>query len=88
MGYAVIQPNYRGSTGYGNAFLNKGEGQWGLKMQDDLLDAIGWAAKQGIADPKRVCIVGASYGGYAAMRGPSATAPIIAAPSPMRVFPT
>jgi len=68
-GYAVIQPNYRGSTGYGNAFKDMGEGQWGLKMQDDLLDAIDWAAKEGIADPKRVCIVGASYGGYAAMRG-------------------
>ncbi len=69
MGYAVIQPNYRGSTGYGVAFQKKGEGEWGLKMQDDLLDAIGWAAKQGIADSKRVCIIGASYGGYAAMRG-------------------
>ena len=68
-GYAVIQPNYRGSTGYGVAFQKAGEGEWGLKMQDDLLDAIGYAAKQGIADPKRVCIVGASYGGYAAMRG-------------------
>ena len=68
-GYAVIQPNYRGSTGYGTKLHEAGEGQWGLKMQDDLLDAIDWAAKEGIADPKRVCIVGASYGGYAAMRG-------------------
>lgn len=68
-GYAVIQPNFRGSTGYGKAFEEKSEGQWGLKMQDDLLDAIDWAASEGIADPKRVCIVGASYGGYAAMRG-------------------
>ncbi len=68
-GYAVIQPNYRGSTGYGRAFFDKGKGEWGLKMQDDLIDAIGWAAAQGIADAKRVCIVGASYGGYAAMRG-------------------
>jgi len=68
-GYAVIQPNYRGSTGYGVAFQKLGEGQWGLKMQDDLLDSIGHLAKQGIADSKRVCIVGASYGGYAAMRG-------------------
>ena len=67
-GYAVIQPNYRGSTGYGVAFQKLGEGEW-LKMQDDLLDAINHAAKQGIADPKRVCIVGASYEGYAAMRG-------------------
>ncbi|HEV2044001.1 MAG TPA: prolyl oligopeptidase family serine peptidase, partial [Sphingomicrobium sp.] len=68
-GYAVIQPNYRGSSGYGVAFQKLGEGEWGLKMQDDLLDAIDYAAKQGIIDRKRVCIVGASYGGYAAMRG-------------------
>ena len=67
--YAVIQPNYRGSTGYGTAFEKLGDGQWGLKMQDDLLDAVSWAAREGIADDKRVCIVGASYGGYAAMRG-------------------
>jgi dipeptidyl aminopeptidase/acylaminoacyl peptidase len=68
-GYAVIQPNYRGSTGYGSTFLKKGEGQWGLAMQDDLLDAVSYLAGQGIADPKRTCIVGGSYGGYAAMRG-------------------
>ncbi len=68
LGYAVIQPNYRGSSGYGRDFARKGEGEWGLKMQDDLNDAIGWAAKEGIADPKRVCMIGGSYGGYAAMR--------------------
>ncbi|WP_298092560.1 alpha/beta fold hydrolase [uncultured Sphingomonas sp.] len=68
LGYAVIQPNYRGSSGYGIDFAKKGEGQWGLKMQDDLDDAIPFLAKQGIADPKRVCMIGASYGGYAAMR--------------------
>ncbi|MCP1469991.1 dipeptidyl aminopeptidase/acylaminoacyl peptidase [Sphingobium sp. OAS761] len=67
-GYAVLQPNYRGSSGYGTAFAEKGEGQWGLSMQDDLNDAVDWAVQQGLADPKRVCIVGASYGGYAAMR--------------------
>ncbi|MGN6817842.1 MAG: alpha/beta hydrolase family protein [Sphingomonas sp.] len=67
-GYAVLQPNYRGSTGFGTKFTKLGEGQWGLKMQDDLVDAVAWAAKQGIADPKRVCIVGGSYGGYAAFR--------------------
>ncbi len=67
-GYAVLQPNYRGSSGYGTAFANKGEGQWGLAMQDDLNDAVDWAVQQGIADAKRVCIAGASYGGYAAMR--------------------
>ena len=68
IGYAVIQPNYRGSSGYGTAFVKLGEGEWGLKMQDDLNDAIGYLAKGGIADPKRVCIAGASYGGYAALR--------------------
>ncbi|MGT2513805.1 alpha/beta hydrolase family protein [Sphingomonas panni] len=68
IGYVVIQPNYRGSSGYGVAFAKKGAGEWGLKMQDDLNDAVTHLAKQGIADPKRVCMVGASYGGYAAMR--------------------
>ena len=67
-GYAVIQPNYRGSTGFGDDFRKKGDGEWGLKMQDDLNDAVTELAKQGIADPKRVCMVGGSYGGYAAMR--------------------
>lgn len=67
-GYAVLQPNYRGSSGYGTAFAAKGEGQWGLAMQDDLNDAVDWAVKEGIADAGRVCIAGASYGGYAAMR--------------------
>ncbi len=67
-GYAVVQPNYRGSSGYGTAFAQKGEGQWGLAMQDDLNDALSHLAKEGIADPKRACMVGASYGGYAAMR--------------------
>lgn len=68
-GYAVIQPNYRGSTGYGTAFRTLGEGQWGTGMQDDLNDGVKWLAGEGIADAKRVCIIGASYGGYAAMRG-------------------
>ncbi|WP_331010896.1 alpha/beta hydrolase family protein [Sphingomonas sp.] len=67
-GYAVIQPNYRGSSGYGTPFTAKGEGQWGLAMQDDLNDAVTALAAQGIADPKRVCMVGASYGGYAVER--------------------
>jgi dipeptidyl aminopeptidase/acylaminoacyl peptidase len=67
-GYAVIQPNYRGSSGYGTPFTEKGKGQWGLAMQDDLNDAVLALAKEGVADPKRVCMVGASYGGYAAMR--------------------
>lgn len=67
--YAVVQPNYRGSTGFGKAHYEAGKQQWGLTMQDDLNDAVAHLAKEGIADPKRVCIVGASYGGYAAMRG-------------------
>ena len=68
-GYAVVQPNYRGSTGYGKAFESAGDGEWGLKMQDDLNDAVADLATKGIVDPRRVCIAGASYGGYAAMRG-------------------
>lgn len=66
-GYAVLQPNYRGSGGYGKDFETLGEGQIGLSMQDDLDDAMDWAVAQGIADPARVCIVGGSYGGYAAL---------------------
>ena len=68
-GYAVVQPNYRGSTGYGKALQEAGDGQWGLKMQDDLNDVVDQLASQGTVDPKRVCIAGASYGGYAALRG-------------------
>lgn len=68
-GYAVMQPNFRGSTGYGETFERKGEGQMGFAMQDDISDGLAWAVKQGIADPKRACIIGASYGGYAAMWG-------------------
>lgn len=67
-GYAVLQPNYRGSSGYGSAFAARGEGEWGLAMQDDLLDGVDHLAAQGIADPARVCIAGGSYGGYAALR--------------------
>lgn len=67
-GYLVIQPNYRGSAGYGKAFQDAGLGEWGLKMQDDVDDALAWAAKEGYADPKRACVVGGSYGGYVAMR--------------------
>ncbi len=68
-GYAVLQPNFRGSTGYGTTFEKAGQGQMGFAMQDDISDGVQWAVAQGIADPKRVCIVGASYGGYAAMWG-------------------
>jgi dienelactone hydrolase len=68
-GYAVFQPNFRGSAGYGIAFRNAGFGQWGRKMQTDISDGVAALAKQGIVDPKRACIVGSSYGGYAALAG-------------------
>jgi len=68
-GYAVLQPNFRGSTGYGDDFLHAGDGQWGKKMQSDLSDGLAFLAEQGIVDPQRACIMGASYGGYAAMAG-------------------
>jgi dipeptidyl aminopeptidase/acylaminoacyl peptidase len=68
-GYAVLQPEFRGSTGYGKAFVEKGYGEWGHKMQDDLDDGVEWLAGTGQIDRKRVCLVGASYGGYAAMWG-------------------
>jgi dipeptidyl aminopeptidase/acylaminoacyl peptidase len=70
-GYAVLQANFRGSTGYGLAFMEAGYGEWGRKMQTDLSDGVRWLADQGWVDPERVCIVGASYGGYAAMAGPT-----------------
>ena len=66
-GYVVLQPQFRGSDGYGGAFMRAGFGQWGRKMQSDLSDGVRWLAGQGMVDPKRVCIMGASYGGYAAM---------------------
>lgn len=72
-GYAVLQPNFRGSSGFGAAFEEAGHGQWGGAMQSDLSDAVGAVTGQGIADPARVCIVGASYGGYAALAGATLT---------------
>lgn len=66
-GYAVLAPNYRGSGGYGFKFEAAGFRHWGDAMQNDLADAVNWAVAQGIADPKRVCILGGSYGGYAAL---------------------
>ena len=68
-GYLVVKPEYRGSEGYGGALLAAGDRQWGLKMQDDIADATVWAAQQGLEDPKRTCIAGASYGGYATLMG-------------------
>jgi dipeptidyl aminopeptidase/acylaminoacyl peptidase len=68
-GYAVLQANFRGSSGYGQDYVAAGYGEWGRKMQTDLSDGVRALAAQGVIDPKKVCIVGASYGGYAAMAG-------------------
>ncbi len=68
-GYAVLSVNFRGSTGFGKAFINASTREWGAKMHDDLLDAVDWAVQEGIADPDRVAIMGGSYGGYATLVG-------------------
>lgn len=68
-GYAVLQVNFRGSAGYGRDFTQAGARQWGRALQDDITDATHWAVEQGFADPARICIYGASYGGYAALMG-------------------
>jgi len=68
-GYAVLQMNFRGSTGYGKEFWLKSQKQWGKTMQDDITDGVQWLIKEGIADPKRVAIYGGSYGGYATLAG-------------------
>jgi dipeptidyl aminopeptidase/acylaminoacyl peptidase len=68
-GYACLQVNFRGSTGYGKDFLNAGNREWGGRMHDDLVDAVRWAVERGVADPERVAIYGGSYGGYAALAG-------------------
>ncbi len=68
-GYAVLSANFRGSTGFGKEFINAGNLEWGGKMHDDLIDAVEWAIEEGIADPGRVAIMGASYGGYATLVG-------------------
>ena len=68
-GYAVLQVNFRGSGGYGKRFRELGQKQWGLTMQDDLTDATQWAIREGFADKNRICIYGASYGGYASLMG-------------------
>ena len=72
-GYACLQVNYRGSTGYGKAFLNAGNKEWGARMHDDLVDAVRWAVDKRVADPERAAIYGGSYGGYAALVGATFT---------------
>ncbi len=68
-GYVVLEPEFRGSRGYGARLYRAGYRQWGQAMQDDLIDSLDWAIAQGLVDPKRVCIAGASYGGYATLMG-------------------
>jgi dipeptidyl aminopeptidase/acylaminoacyl peptidase len=77
-GYAVLSVNFRGSTGFGKNFLNAGNGEWGGKMQDDLIDAVNWAIKQKIAEPTRIAIMGTGYGGYATIAGLTFTPDVFA----------
>ena len=78
-GYAVLMPNFRASTGYGKKFLNAGNNEWGQKMQDDITYGAKYLIEQGIADPKRVGIMGGSYGGYATLAGVTFTPDVYAA---------
>jgi dipeptidyl aminopeptidase/acylaminoacyl peptidase len=78
-GYAVLQPNFRGSTGYGKKYLNAGNKQWGDKMQDDVTWGAKYLVAEGIADPKRIGIMGGSYGGYATLAGVAFTPDVYAA---------
>jgi dipeptidyl aminopeptidase/acylaminoacyl peptidase len=77
-GYAVLSVNYRGSTGYGKAFIAAADREWGGRMHDDLIDAVDWAVKQGIADPRRVGFFGGSYGGYSALMAATKTPEVFA----------
>lgn len=77
-GYAVLSVNYRGSDGFGKAFLNAGNKEWAGKMHEDLIDAVNWSIKEGIADAKKICIMGGSYGGYATLVGLTFTPEIFA----------
>jgi dipeptidyl aminopeptidase/acylaminoacyl peptidase len=72
-GYACLQVNFRGSTGYGKDFVNAGDREWAAKMHDDLIDGVNWAVEQGYADSEKVAIFGGSYGGYAALVGATFT---------------
>ncbi|MDB5457519.1 MAG: peptidase prolyl oligopeptidase active site domain protein [Caulobacter sp.] len=91
-GYAVLQPNFRGSDGFGWGFLSAGFGEWGRRMQTDLSDGVRDLAAQGLIDPRRVCIVGASYGGYAALAGATLDAGVyrcaaaVAGPADLKAF--
>jgi dipeptidyl aminopeptidase/acylaminoacyl peptidase len=72
-GYAVLQPQFRGSTGYGDAFRKAGEHQWGQLIQDDITDGVRALIERGVADPHHICILGEDFGGYAALAGPALT---------------
>jgi dipeptidyl aminopeptidase/acylaminoacyl peptidase len=78
-GFAVLSVNFRGSTGFGKAFINAANREWGGKMHDDLIDAVKWAIKRKVADPKRVVIMGGSYGGYSTLVGMTFTPEVFAA---------
>jgi dipeptidyl aminopeptidase/acylaminoacyl peptidase len=78
-GYAVLQINYRGSTGYGRKFVQAGYKEWGGKMHDDLIDGVNWLVKEGIADPRRIGIMGASYGGFSTLAGLTLTPEVFVA---------
>ena len=77
-GYAVLSVNFRGSTGFGKEFVNAGNKQWAGKMHDDLLDAVDWAVKRKVADPRKIAIAGGSYGGYATLVGLTFTPDVFA----------
>ena len=77
-GYAVLQVNFRGSEGYGKVFLHAGDREWAAKMHDDLIDAVNWIVEEGIADPKKIAIMGGSYGGYATLVGLTFTPDVFA----------
>jgi dipeptidyl aminopeptidase/acylaminoacyl peptidase len=77
-GYAVLSVNFRGSAGFGKSFISAGDREWGGKMHQDLLDAVGWATSSGVALPERVAIMGASYGGYATLAGLAFTPEVFA----------
>jgi dipeptidyl aminopeptidase/acylaminoacyl peptidase len=77
-GYAVLQVNFRGSTGYGKRFMNAGDREWAGKMHDDLIDGVNWLIQRGVADPKKIAIMGGSYGGYATLVGLTFTPDVFA----------
>ena len=78
----MVSVNFRGSTGFGKAFVNAGDREWGGKMHDDLIDVVEWAVERGISDPDRIAIMGGSYGGYATLVGLTFTPDVFAVTVP------